>query len=149
GDDASCLNLYQPRNPRILGASDDFIRSGRFSFQQSIAQTKEEKENPWLLLNREPTDGAVPVIADANSMTYVLHRKLGDEITVKQSDGRSARLRLVGALEDSIFQSELLMSEANFLRLFPDQGGYGFFLLDVAPEASSVAAGALEEELSE
>jgi putative ABC transport system permease protein len=149
GDDASCLNLYQPRNPRVLGAGDEFIQSGRFSFQDSIAQTKDERENPWLLLNREMPDGAIPVIADANSMTYVLHRKLGDEITVNQSNGEPARLRFVGALDDSIFQGELLMSEANFLRLFPDRGGYSFFLLEVAPEAASVTAGVFEDELSD
>jgi putative ABC transport system permease protein len=149
GDDASCLNLYQPRNPRILGASDAFVQSGRFSFQESLARTKEERENPWLLLDRELPDGAIPVIADANSMTYVLHRKLGDEIVVSRSSGESVRLRLVAALADSIFQSELLMSDANFLRLFPEQGGYSFFLLEMAPEASSVAAGVLEDQLSD
>ncbi|HTG13748.1 MAG TPA: FtsX-like permease family protein, partial [Blastocatellia bacterium] len=149
GDDASCLNLYQPRNPRILAAPDDFIQSGRFKFQSSLAQKREEKENPWLLLESEAPNGAIPIIADANSMTYVLHRKLGDEILVNQADGESAKLRLVGALDDSIFQGELLMSEANFLRLFPDQGGYSFFLLEVAPEAVSEAAGVLEEQLSD
>jgi ABC-type lipoprotein release transport system permease subunit len=149
GDDASCLNLYQPRNPRILAAGDDFIHSGRFKFQSSLAQNKEKRENPWLLLKSKLPDGTIPVIADANSMTYVLHRKLGDEILVNQADGESARLRLVGALDDSIFQDELLMSEANFLRLFPDQGGYSFFLLEVAPEAASEAAGVLEEQLAD
>ena len=149
GDDASCLNLYQPRNPRILGAGDDFIRSGRFSFQGSMALTTEEKANPWLLLDRDSEDGAIPVIADANSMTYVLHRELGDRIIVNQSGGEPVRLRLVGALDDSVFQGELLMSEANFLKLFPDRGGYGFFLLEVAPGAASEAAAVLEEELSD
>src|SRR5712664_2546403 len=33
GDDVSCLNLYQPRNPRILAPTPDFIRAGRFAFQ--------------------------------------------------------------------------------------------------------------------
>jgi ABC-type antimicrobial peptide transport system permease subunit len=149
GDDASCLNLYQPRNPRILGAGNNFIQSGRFAFQESSPQTRQEKENPWLQLNRELPDGAVPIITDANSMTYVLHRKLGDEILVSRANGEPARLRLVGALADSIFQSELLMSEDNFLRLFPERGGYSFFLLDVAPEASSEAAGFLEEQLKD
>ena len=149
GDDASCLNLYQPRNPRILGASNDFIQSGNFAFQESLPQTKQENENPWLQLKRELPDGAVPIITDANSMTYVLHRKLGDEIVVTRANGEPARLRLVGALADSIFQSELLMSEDNFLRLFPERGGYSFFLLEVAPEASSVAEGVLEEQLSD
>ncbi|MEK6325470.1 MAG: FtsX-like permease family protein [Acidobacteriota bacterium] len=149
GDDTSCLNLYQPRNPRIVAPGDAFIQSGRFSFQESLAKTKEELENPWLLLNRELPDGAIPIIADANSMTYVLHRKLGEEIVVSRANGEPARLRLVAALADSIFQGELLMSEANFLRLFPDHGGYSLFLVDVAPEASSVVAGVLEEQLAD
>jgi hypothetical protein len=72
GDDASCLNLYVPQNPRILGARDDFLAAGRFNFQGSLASTAEEHENPWRLLQRTFSDGAIPVIADNNSMTYVL-----------------------------------------------------------------------------
>ena len=149
GDDASCLNLYQPRNPRVLAPSDDFLKSSRFRFQDSLAEKDEEKENPWLLLDNEMPDGAVPVIADANSMTYVLHRKLGDEIIIGREGGEGVRLRLVAALSDSIFQGELLMSEKNFLRLFPELGGYSFFLLDVAPAQSSAVAGVLEDQLSD
>src|SRR6185295_17669177 len=93
GDDASCLNLYEPRDPRIIGAGQAFIEEGRFGFQDSLAETKEERDNPWLLLNRELPDGAVPVIGDANSLTYVLHRKLGDEILVSQTNGEPVRLR--------------------------------------------------------
>jgi hypothetical protein len=52
GDDASCLNLYQPTNPRILGANSDFIRSGRFAFSNSLAESPEERTNPWLLIAR-------------------------------------------------------------------------------------------------
>jgi putative ABC transport system permease protein len=148
GDDASCLNLYQPRNPRVLAPADDFLPSGRFSFQASLAQTDEEKSNPWLLLNRELADAEVPVIADANSLAYVLHLKVGDPVVLDKA-GAPVKLRVVGALSDSIFQSELLMSERNFLRLFPEQEGYRFFLLDVAPEESSHVAGLLEERLSD
>jgi ABC-type antimicrobial peptide transport system permease subunit len=149
GDDASCLNLYQPREPKVLAAGDDFIRSARFSFQESLAQTREEKDNPWLLLNGPAVGGAIPVIADANSMTYVLHRKLGDEVVLNQTTGGPVRLRIVAALSDSIFQGELLMSEANFLKLFPDRGGYNFFLLDVAPDAASAVSGVLDQQLSD
>jgi ABC-type antimicrobial peptide transport system permease subunit len=150
GDDASCLNLYQPRNPKILAPTEAFIQSNRFSFQDSLAGNTEEKENTWLLLNHETTDGTIPVIADANSMTYVLHLKLGDEFVLNREGGVQVRLRLVGALSDSIFQSELLMSEKNFLRLFPEQEGYRFFLLDApSPETSAAAAAILEERLSD
>ena len=148
GDDASCLNLYQPRNPRILGATDDFIRSNRFAFQNSVSGIREETENPWLLLDRELGDGVIPVIADANSMTYVLHRKLGDEFVLERSEG-PVRLRIVAALADSVFQSELIMAEKNFLKLFPQEEGYRFFLID-APEKDQLAiAVALEDRLSD
>lgn len=150
GDDASCLNLYQPRNPKILAPTEDFVRANRFRFQSSLARMNEEKENPWLLLNAERGDGTIPVIADANSMTYVLHLKLGDEFVLNREGGQALRLRIVGALSDSIFQSELLMSEKNFLRLFPEQEGYRFFLLDTpAPENFVRVTKILEEQLSD
>ncbi|MDX6611850.1 MAG: putative transport system permease protein [Blastocatellia bacterium] len=152
GDDASCLNLYQPRNPKIVAPAADFIRDNRFVFQDSLAASSEEKENPWLLLNRVFPDGAVPVIADGNSMTYVLHLKLGEDLVLQAGD-HPLRLRLVGALADSIFQSELIMGEQNFLRLFPDQEGYRFFLIDtpqlVSPAETTALAGLLEDRLSD
>lgn len=149
GDDASCLNLYQPRNPRILGLTSDFIASGRFYFQDSLARTPEEKHNPWRLLEAESADGAIPAIADANSLTYILHRRLGEEIVLNESTGRPVRLRLVAALADSFFQGELLVSEKNLLRAFPHEQGFRFFLMDVAPHRAGDVAGTLEQALSD
>jgi ABC-type lipoprotein release transport system permease subunit len=149
GDDASCLNLYQPKNPRILAPSSEFLRSGRFAFQSSLARTEEEKEDPWLLLEREEGDGAIPVIADANSMTYVLHLGLGEEFVLTTDKAATVRLRIVAALSDSIFQGELLMSEANFIRLFPEHEGYRFFLIDVPQGSAAAATGFLEDRLSD
>jgi hypothetical protein len=148
GDDASCLNLYEPRNPRILAPTDAFIAAGNFAFGSSLAATPEEQANPWLLLQREDSDGAVPVVADANSMTYVLKRKLGDEIVIQQG-GDQLRLKLVAALDDSIFQGELLMSQANFRKLFPEWEGYQFLLLKTGPERSAAVAEAVENALTD
>lgn len=149
GDDASCLNLYQPSNPKIIAPTDDFVRSNRFAFQDSLASSSQEKENPWLLLQREFSDGALPVITDANSMTYVLHLKLGDDFVLNR-EGGPVRLRLVGSLTDSIFQGELVMAEKNFLHLFPDQVGYRFFLIDTPrPGQANAIAAVLEDRLSD
>jgi putative ABC transport system permease protein len=148
GDDASCLNLYEPRNPRILAARDAFLAEGRFVFHSSLASTDAERANPWLLLNRTEPDGAVPVIADANSMTYVLHRRLGDDIVIERGD-RQIRLRLVAALADSIFQSELVMAEARFLELFPEEEGYRLLLVETAAERAAGVAGRIETSLSD
>jgi hypothetical protein len=146
GDDASCLNLYAPRNPRILAPRDSFLAEGRFAFQDSLASTDAERANPWLLLLADQPDGAVPVIADANSMTYVLHRQLGEDMVVIQG-GREVRLRFVAALRDSIFQSELLMSQANFTSLFPDREGYQFLLAETTPERAAALAVQVEDAL--
>ncbi|MBI3048709.1 MAG: ABC transporter permease [Acidobacteria bacterium] len=148
GDDASCLNLYEPRNPRILAPGDGFLREARFAFQSSLASTDEERANPWRLLHRRERDGAVPVIADANSMTYILHRQLGDDIVITRGD-RQIRLRLVAALRDSIFQSELLMAEDRFLELFPEEEGYRFLLLETVPERAGDVAGVIESALAD
>ena len=140
GDDTSCLNLYQPRRPRILAPPAWFLRSARFPFEEAEGQAK----NPWLLLEGKLAGGAIPAIADANSMTYVLHRKLGEEFAM---DG--VRFRIVAALEDSLFQSELIVSEENFLRLFPDTAGYRFFLLNTPPGKEEETTRVLEDALAD
>lgn len=149
GDDASCLNLYETRNPKILAPTQEFIKSNRFAFQDALANTPEEKANPWLLLSTVTPDGTIPIIADANSMTYVLHRKLGDSLELNTAAEHPIRLRFVAALADSLFQSEVLMSEENFLRLFPDQQGYRFFLLETSRQNLEPVAGILEDRLSD
>lgn len=145
GDDTSCLNLYQPRNPKIIAPPASFLDDNRFTFQSSIDPNQ---TNPWLLLNREFADGAIPVIADANSLTYVLHLSVADDL-VLDSSPNPLRLRIVGALSDSIFQSELLMSDKNFVRLFPDEQGYRFFLLETPPAKASEVASVVEDRLSD
>ena len=148
GDDASCLNLYAPKQPRILAVRHDFVAQGRFAFQSSLGESDAELSNPWLLLERNQPNAAIPVIADAKSMTYVLHKGLGDEMVVNHR-GQEVRLRLVAALADSIFQSELLMSEANFLKLFPERQGYQFLLVDAPADRQAEAAAAIEDRLSD
>ncbi len=148
GEDASCLNLYEPTTPRILGVTRRFISEGRFSFQGSLASTAAERANPWLLLDRTASDGAIPIAADANSLTYVLHRNVGDDIVLSHG-AAPVRLRVVAALDDSLFQSELLMSEANFIRLFPEQQGYRFLLIDAPAPAAAQLSDAIERTASD
>jgi ABC-type lipoprotein release transport system permease subunit len=150
GDEASCLNLYQPKNPRIVAPSPEFVASGRFAFQGTIPGTSEaEAHNPWLLLNREFPDEAIPVIADANSMTYVLHRELGEEIVLPGASNQPVRLRFVAALSDSIFQGELLMAESNFVRTFPEWEGYRLFLVDAPLDRTNAVTELLETRLTD
>jgi ABC-type lipoprotein release transport system permease subunit len=121
GDDASCLNLYAPQNPRVLGAPVQWLRPD------------------WKLAEVEE-DGTIPAAVDANSLTYVLHKKIGEIVQVGD-----ARLRIVTALHDSVFQSEIIISEPNFRRAFPEEQGYRVFLIDAPPGAD----GELETALSD
>jgi ABC-type lipoprotein release transport system permease subunit len=149
GDDVSCLGLYGAQRPRLLGATPEFIAAGRFAFAASLARDPAERANPWRLLEAASEPSVLPAIVDQNSLTYVLQRRLGDMLELPRPGAAPLRLRLVAALRDSLFQSEVIVSEAALLRAFPDQAGYRFFLIDAPPEASSAAAATLERALAD
>ena len=149
GEDASCLNLYQAKDPRVLSPTPAFVAEGRFAFSATAAETAEEEANPWLLLDREFEDGAIPAIADATSLNYALHIGIGDDFVLNRDTDRPITLRIVGALSDSIFQRELLIGEAHFERVFPDYEGYRFFLIDAPPARTAEVSAALEDRLAD
>ncbi len=149
GEDASCLNLYQAKDPRVIAPTAAFIAEGRFAFGATAAETPEEEANPWLLLDREFDDGAVPAIADATSLAYALHLSIGDDFVLHRESGNPVHLRIVAALSDSVFQRELLIGERQFGRLFPDHDGYRFFLIDAPPERAASVSAALEDRLAD
>ena len=145
GEDASCLNLYQPSQPTLLGVPRELIARGGFAFQGTLAETEAERENPWLLLEKD-FDGAIPVFGDMNSVTWILHLALGNELTVTDDSGRERRLRIAGLLTHSIFQSELLMSEENFLRMAPGRSGFHTLLVETDADDAALA---LEERFAD
>ncbi len=147
GDESSCLNLYQPTKPRILGVSEAMIRRGGFRFATSLAATDAERENPWTLLNRTFPDGAVAAICDEAAVKWQLHLDLGKDLTVVDEGGREMRLRFVALLQGSVLQSELLVAEARFVRLFPSITGQGFFLIDAPREQLAEVERTLERAL--
>ncbi len=150
GDDTSCLNLYQPRQPRILGVPEELIARGGFVFGNTIRKVDE----PWTLLEEEISaeegDAApvIPAFGDINSTQYILKLKLGQDLTIENGRGEPIRLRLVGNLKTSIFQSELLISRTNFERHFPDQEGAAVFLIDAPADTVPGVTQALEGSLA-
>jgi len=130
GDNTSCLNLYRPGQPRIMGVPRSLTRRGGFQFAATLPGSE---DNPWLLLERPAKDAAIPIFADANSAMWVLHKGLGDTIDVTDGNGVPRKLQIVGLLQGSIFQSELLMGDADFKQLYPREEGFRFFLIDCPP----------------
>lgn len=126
GDDISCLNLFQPERPRLLGAPPDFVERGGFRFQSLVDGAG---DNPWALLEEDLGPGVVPAVGDFNSVMWILHSGLGQGIEMETERGETIELRLVGLLRKSVFQSELVISEANLARHFPSRTGASYFLL--------------------
>ena len=152
GDNAGCLNLYQSQSPRVLGVPVQKLaeRDGRQHGKGAFAFAKPNKRrwasdpSNWSLLSRPVSidpDGVprVPVILDANTAMYSLHLYggIGKIFERKEPDGSVLRCEVVGLLKNSIFQGDILIGEVNFVKLFPDSGGYRMFLFDVERTATS------------
>ena len=135
GDDASCLNLNLAQSPRVLGVSPARL-DGRFSFVGTLPGVKAvlAKGNPWRLLDANLPAGIVPAIGDDSTLQWALHKGLGEDVPVTDERGRPVKLRLVAKIGGSILQGSLLISEANFRRLFPSTSGYRAMLVDAPPE---------------
>lgn len=148
GDDASCLNLFRPTRPRLLGVpSDPAERAKLTGFRFQSTTELPEGSDPWSVLDLDLGPDIVPVVADANSAQWILHLPMGGELTLDDGSGPPLRLRLVGMLERGLLQGEVLLSEAQFLRHFPDRTGRSFFLLAPPPERVEQVSQALEEGL--
>lgn len=131
-EDASCLNLYRPSRPRVIGVPRELADENRFPFAAHLGESPEDTDNPWRLLWGERAPGSpIPVIGDQNSMTYVLKWPVGEERVFPIGEGGApVRLRLVGTLWDSVFQGELLMADEDLLQSLPAPDGYRLFLTE-------------------
>lgn len=149
GEETSCLNLYDPTNPRILGATERFIERGGFSFAGTLADSDEERANPWRLLHRRFDDGAIPVIGDQSAVQWQLHSGLGKDFAITDERGQSVSLRFVALLGGSALQSELVIAEGDFTRLFPSISGDGFFMIAASQAKRATVRTALERSLED
>jgi hypothetical protein len=138
GEDASCLNLNRAQTPRLLGVRPELL-AGRFTF--AAAAPGLNIRDGWALLRaRLPgTSDAqeIPAIGDANSIQWALGKSVGDTLDYTDEHGRTFKLRLVGAVANSILQGNLIIDEEAFTRKFPSESGYRFFLFTAKEPESS------------
>ena len=138
GDDASCLNLNRAQTPRLLGVNPRALQDRKaFTFAQLADASFAAR--PWLLLEKE--GGEIPAVGDEATITWALHKKIGDCVNYIDEQGRPFKVRLIGAVDNSILQGSLLVAEPAFVRHFPGEAGYRMFLVD-APPAKATAVGA-------
>jgi len=81
------------------------------------------------------------LVGDSATAMWKLKKKVGkddgDLLEYQDEQGRPFKVKLVGALPArlSVLQGRLIISQADFTRLYPSEGGYRTFLID-APAGS-------------
>ncbi len=158
GDAANCLNLNRAQKPRLLGVKPDLL-AGRFTFAK-VAEGLDRRQG-WRILapDSNPLEQAppgnsalpaeVPAIGDASSIQWALGKKVGDTIDYTDELGRAFKLRLVGAVANSIMQGSLLIDEAEFTRRFPGESGYRMLLIDAPTNAVPQVSAALSHAMQD
>lgn len=132
GEDVSCLNLYQPRKPQILGASDAMMSADLWN----------------KLTFSDEGEGKIPAIGDNNSLQWILHHNPDEDFLIQDEFGKTLRLK-IATVENSLFQSQLIISESDFINYFPSQSGYQYFLIKTPSEFQSETVQILETTLGD
>ena len=101
----------------------------------------------WNILTlQQPEDSKASAIGDENSLRWILHHNPEEDFIVQDEFGKPLSLALV-TLSDSLFQSQLIISESNFTKYFPSQSGYQFFLIKTPSALREETAQVLEKTL--
>jgi hypothetical protein len=140
GDDASCLNLNRVGRPRLLGVRARELADRR-AFTFAALASGVDPANPWGALDAPADAEVVPGVADATVIAWGLGKRLGETISYRDERGRTFRVKLVGALANSILQGNVLISEEALARRFPSTAGSRVMLVDL-PAASARELGA-------
>lgn len=131
GNDASCLNLNQVSQPPILGVNpESFDQQHSFGFLELDPSVNEK--HPWLSLNKPIASGIIPGFADQTVIQWGLHKKIGDTLLYKDESGKTLKVKLMGGLDNSVFQGNVLVSANLFRHYFPSVGGSKLMLIDGA-----------------
>jgi ABC-type antimicrobial peptide transport system permease subunit len=129
GNDASCLNLNQVSQPKILGIVP-LLFDQKQSFNFVNLDPTVNKEHPWLALDKPLAPGIIPAYADETDITWGLRKKVGDTLLYTDEKGKLLKVKLIGGLENSVFQGNILVSAELFRQYFPSVGGSKVMLID-------------------
>ena len=146
GEDASCLNLNRAQRPRLLGVNSTHLAERKaFTFSKALT----EAPNHWILLDQDLGPDIIPAIGDAASIQWALGKKVGDDLIYLDGSGKQFRVRIVGAVANSILQGNLIISEKNFVARFPHEAGYRMFLIDAPSNSADKLAQTLSKALQD
>ncbi len=128
GSDASCLNLNQVKQPAVLGINSDlFDKEGMFTF--TAVDDSVDRKHPWRALKTAVSADLIPAFADQTVISWGLRKKIGDTLLYHDESGRILKLKLIGGLDNSIFQGNILISDSLFRIHYPSYGSSTIFLV--------------------
>ena len=116
GDDASCLNLHHSSSPPLYGVPITQMEN-RFNFV----------EGNWSILNEPNDPNILPAVVDQNTLLWSLKKKVGDRVSYSDSQGQEFEVELTAVIKGSFLQGGLYISEENWVKKYPNQGGYREF----------------------
>jgi ABC-type antimicrobial peptide transport system permease subunit len=164
GDEASCLNLNRAQTPRLLGVRPELL-ADRFTFARTgkkgvgwellcgpareSAVKANKKDQPRSHERGDEDTVEIPAVGDANSIEWALHKKVGDTLDYVDERGQPFKMRIVGAVANSILQGSLIIDEAEFMKRFPSESGYRQFLIDAPTNAASQVSATLSRAMQD
>jgi hypothetical protein len=167
GDEASCLNLNRAQTPRLLGVKPELLGArSAFTFTKvakglsvkdgwELLRSRRRQEADKSLKSSHPPphvssyDDEVPAIGDQNSIVWSMGKKVGDPLDYVDEHGKQFKVRIVGALANSILQGSLLIAEQDFTARFPSESGYRMFLIDAPSNHLAAVSAALMRALQD
>ncbi|MFH1161413.1 MAG: ABC transporter permease [bacterium] len=144
GSDASCLNLNQVAKPFLLGVPVNEFDSLR-SFQFATLDPEIRPDHPWRELDTALAADLIPAFADQTVITWGLRKSVGDTLNYQDESGKDLRIKLIGGLDNSIFQGHLLVSDKQLRRFYPSLSGATVMLVDGPFEKKDRITTRLEE----
>lgn len=133
GDEASCFNLNQIKQPRLLGVdAKQLSHEKAFTFAKTLKGV--DKEDPWTCLQMDLGKNTYPVVADQTVIQWSFGKKVGDTLPFQKENGDTVNLVLVGGLQNSIFQGNLLIADSLFHLFYPSIAGSNVFLIHGKPD---------------
>lgn len=140
-EQANCLNLHRVNTPRLLGVDPAALADRHaFRFRETLGPIPSQKDqqettdSEWELLTNPLDDDAVPGIADSATIQWGLDKKVGDTISYTDESGNTFRVKLVGAIDNSIFQGSILVHREALRHRFTNTADTRAMLVEVPEE---------------
>jgi ABC-type antimicrobial peptide transport system permease subunit len=157
--------LNRAQKPRLLGVKPEKLE-GRFAIakgegwaalrenrgwkmEDGKGDERSDTTRPSSILDPPSSPPEISAIGDANSIQWAMGKKVGDTLDYVDERGQAFKVRIVGAVANSILQGQLIIDEAEFVKRFPGESGYRMFLLDAPSNAVAQVSATLSRAMQD